>query len=123
MAFCERIQPGHFSNATGLIEIGADVSYVACQKLPAYFQNLVISENETNRTTNVSFPSTEDFPACAVPTRRIFGVCDAGMHILYRYGWLEHMACMHTVSLRIVHTFFCVIYLFLVLFLFSLSCV
>jgi hypothetical protein len=78
MPYCEKIRAGHFSNATGLVEVGTERSYLATQLMPAYFQNLLLLGNETNETINVSFPTTGDFAVRSVPTRSIFGLCDPG---------------------------------------------
>ncbi len=79
MPYCEKVRAGHFANATGLIEVGTETSYLASLLMPAYFQNLLKLGNETDETTNMSFPTTGDFVVRSVPTRSIFGMCDPGM--------------------------------------------
>ena len=77
--YCDLVTAGYYANATGLVSIGAEISYVACNQ-PSRFANLILTENETNRSFVGDYPTTGDFAICQVETVKIHGICTAGYY-------------------------------------------
>ena len=95
---CDLVLAGHYANATGLVSLGADISYIACNQ-SAKFANLIITQNETKRSFSGDFPETGDFPICQVRTVNVFGRCKVRHHFFFH--------CIHLISSGTSNLYLC----------------